>query len=137
MTELGKDGATPNAMDRIGGDGTATFLGCFSIALGLAEFLAPTAMARVIGVARPDDRVETTMRTMGLREIGAGVAIFSTNRSAASVWSRVAGDALDLALLGRTLANADNDRGRTLFATANVLAIAALDVLTARRLSRA
>ena len=51
------------------------------------------------------------------------------------MWARVAGDALDITLLGVTLANDRNQRGRTLFALGNVLAITALDVVTARRLS--
>jgi uncharacterized membrane protein len=48
----------------------------------------------------------------------------------------VAGDALDLALLGKTLSNSENDRGRTLFATANVLAVSVLDVMCAQQLSK-
>jgi uncharacterized membrane protein len=48
----------------------------------------------------------------------------------------VAGDALDLALLGKVIANPENHRGRALFATANVLAVTALDVMAARTLSQ-
>ena len=118
-----------------GGESLADFLGYFSIGLGLAELVAPTLMSRLIGVKHPDDRNRSTMRLMGLREISNGVAILSNQQPAKAVWSRVAGDALDLALLGRTLANPDNDRGRTLFATANVLAVTALDVIAARQLS--
>ncbi len=113
----------------------AEFLGYFSIGLGLAELLVPRVMQRVIGVARPRDANSTTMQVMGLREIAAGVAILASRDQAPAVWARVAGDALDLALLGVTFANDRNDRGRTLFATANVVAVTALDVLTARRLS--
>ncbi len=119
-----------------GGESLADFLGYFSIGLGLAEFLAPRVMSRVIGVKEPDERNELTMRAMGLREIGHGIAILSNQQPAKALWARVAGDALDLALLGRTLANPDNDRGRTLFATANVLAVAALDVMCAKQLSK-
>src|SRR4051812_38751678 len=119
-----------------GGESLADFLGYFSIGLGLAEFLAPSVMTRVIGVKNPDDRSRTTMRLMGLREIGHGLAILSNQQPGKAVWSRVAGDALDLALLGKTLSNPDNDRGRTLFATANVLAVTALDVMCAKQLSK-
>jgi len=119
-----------------GGESLANFLGVFSIGLGLAELLAPNAMSRVIGVKHPDATNRTTMRLMGLREIGAGVSILSKQQPAKAMWSRVAGDALDLALLGRTLANPENDRGRTLFATANVLAVTALDVMCAKELSK-
>ena len=146
-TALGRDarpdGATTAPYQRIanddrgtGGESTADFLGYFSIGLGLAEVLAPRAMAKVVGVKEPDDTSINTMRAMGLREIGHGLAILSNQHPEKAVWSRVAGDMVDLALLGRTMANPDNDRGRTLFATANVLAVTALDVMTARQLSK-
>ena len=119
-----------------GGESTADFLGYFSLGLGLAEVLAPDVIARVVGVDEPDGRTRTTVRLMGLREIGHGVAILSNQQPARSVWARVAGDVLDLALLGRVLANPDNHRERTVFGIANVLAVAALDVVTSRQLSR-
>ncbi len=119
-----------------GGERTADFLGYFSLGLGLAEFLAPKVMNRVVGVKHPDAASVGAMRAMGLREIGHGVAILTNQHPEKAVWSRVAGDALDLALLGRTFANPDNDRGRTLFATLNVLAVAAVDLMTARQLSQ-
>lgn len=112
----------------------AEFLGYFSVGLGLAELLVPRAMQRVIGVARPSGLNSATMQVMGAREVGAGLAILNSRDPAPAVWARVAGDALDVALLGVTLANGKNDRGRTMFALGNVLAITALDVLTARSL---
>ena len=118
-----------------GGESLANFLGWFSIGLGLAEALAPGAMTRVIGV-EPDDRNRNVMRAMGVREISPGLAILTTPQPTTAVWSRVAGDALDLALLGKALSNPDNGRGRTLFATANVLAVTALDIIAAKELSR-
>ena len=119
-----------------GGESLADFLGYFSIGLGLAEVLAPTLISRVIGVKHPDDGNRTTMRLMGLREIGHGVAILANQQPEKALWARVAGDALDLALLGKTFSNSENDRGRTLFATANVLAVTALDVMCAKQLTR-
>ena len=119
-----------------GGEKLANFLGVFSIGLGLAELLAPQAMSRLIGVKHPDETNRTTMRLMGIREIGHGLAILANQQPEKAVWSRVVGDALDLALLGRTLANPENDRGRTLFATANVLAVTALDVMAAKQISK-
>lgn len=119
-----------------GGESTADGLGYFGIGLGLAELLAPDVVARIIGVRNPDARSRSTLRLMGLREIGSGVAILSAQQPATAVWSRVVGDAIDLALLGRTLANPENDRARALFGIANVLAVTALDVTAARQLSR-
>jgi uncharacterized membrane protein len=118
-----------------GGESLANFLGVFSIGLGLAELVAAGPMTKIVGV-EDDDRNRAVMRLMGVREIGHGVSILSKQQPATAVWSRVAGDALDLALLGRALANPDNKRGRTLFATANVLAVTALDVMCARLLAK-
>ncbi len=119
-----------------GGESTADGLGYFGIGLGLAELLAPNVVARVIGIRNPDDRNINTLRLMGLREIGSGIAILSGQQPTTAVWSRVVGDAIDLALLGRTLANPENDRARALFGIANVLAVTALDLTTARQLAR-
>ena len=118
-----------------GGESLADFLGYFSIGLGLAETLMPGVMARVIGIDHEDDRNRLVLRAMGLREISHGVALLARQQPAKAAWSRVAGDALDLALLGKALANPENARGRTLFATANVLAVTALDVMCAKLLS--
>jgi uncharacterized membrane protein len=76
------------------------------------------------------------MRALGAREISNGIAILSRQQPEKALWSRVAGDALDLALLGKVMANPENSRGRALFATANVLAVTALDVMAARTLSK-
>ncbi len=119
-----------------GGESLSDFLGYFSIGLGLAELLAPSVIARVVGIKHPNERNRGLLRLMGLREISHGIAILSNQQPKKAVISRVAGDALDLALLGATLSNSENDRGRTLFATANVLAVTALDVLASKELAR-
>ena len=119
-----------------GGESLADFLGLFSLGLGLAQVAMPGVMSRVVGIDHEDEQNRTLMRLLGMREISHGVAILSNQQPAKSVWSRVAGDALDLALLGKALSNPNNDRGRTLFATANVLAVAALDYMCAKQLSR-
>lgn len=107
-------------------------LGWFSVGLGLTELLAPSLIARISGVS--EDRTGL-IRLYGLREIASGVAIFSQKNPAAGVWSRVAGDALDLASLGAAATSPDANRGKITFATANVLAVTALDVMCARQLS--
>ncbi|MDB4887039.1 MAG: cyclase/dehydrase [Gemmatimonadetes bacterium] len=117
-----------------GGESLADFLGYFSIGLGLAQVLAPTGMSKVCGIADAEGNAPL-MRLMGMREISHGVAILSKQQPEKAVWSRVAGDARDRALRGQALANRDNHRGRTLFATANVLAVTALDVMCAKTLS--
>ncbi len=88
----------PGGLKGISAEQLARGLGWFSIGLGLAEVLAPRAIARISGVRSSNAAL---IRLFGLREIASGIAIFSQGeRPAAAVWSRVAGDALDLAALG-------------------------------------
>jgi len=117
-----------------GGESLADFLGLFSIGLGMAQVLAPVTMSKICGIDDAEAN-RPVMRALGAREISHGIAILSKQQPEKAVWSRVAGDALDLALLGKVMANPQNHRGRTLFATANVLAVTALDVMCARQLS--
>ena len=107
-------------------------LGWFSIGLGLAELLAPRAIANISGVS---NRRAGLIRLYGLRELASGVAIFAQKKPAEAMWSRVAGDALDLASLGIACTAPDAKRGRITFATMNVLAVTALDVICAKQLS--
>jgi hypothetical protein len=112
----------------------AVGLGWFSIALGVAELAAPDSVARFIGVV-PTERNVTTLRAYGAREVGAGLAILAQPDRATWLWSRVAGDALDLATLAAAMNDDSTDKGRAMFATAAVLGVTALDVLCARQLS--
>jgi len=107
-------------------------LGWFSIGLGLTELLAPRAIAKISGVSNKHTGL---IRLYGLRELAAGVMVFSQQRPAAGMWSRVAGDALDLASLGMAFTAPEAKRGRVAFATANVLAVTALDLIAAKQLS--
>ena len=107
-------------------------LGWFSIGLGMTELLCPRVIAKISGV--PNSRTGL-IRLYGLREIASGIAIFSQKEPAAGMWSRVAVDALDLASLGRAFTLPDANRGRVAFATANVLAVTALDLIAAKQLS--
>jgi uncharacterized membrane protein len=114
-------------------DPLALGLGWFSIGLGLAEIVAPDSVARLIGT-RPTDRNRTILRSYGAREIAAGIAILSQPDEARWLWTRVAGDAVDLASLGRMMASDNTDRRLAGFATASVLGVTALDILCAMRL---
>jgi uncharacterized membrane protein len=92
-------------------------------------------MSKICGIDDAEGN-SPVMRALGLREFSHGVAILTNQHPEKAVWSRVAGDALDLALLGKVMANPNNHKGRTAFATANVLAVTALDILCARSLSK-
>ncbi len=109
----------------------ARFLGWFSIGLGITEIVAPRQLAEMIGV----ENKPGLFRLMGIREIGSGIAILSQEQPAGAVWSRVAGDMLDLALLSTQLDSNNPDREKTLAATMSVLGVTAVDLYTAKRLS--
>ncbi|MFL6254612.1 MAG: SRPBCC family protein [Pyrinomonadaceae bacterium] len=126
------DGRRQGTLKYVDEQQLARGLGWFSLGLGLWELLAPRGVAKVAGM-----RGNTALiRLFGLREIASGIAIFTQGkRPAGAVWSRVVGDALDLACLGVAFASPDSNKGRVAFATANVLAVSALDVLCAQQLS--
>src|SRR6185369_11404345 len=107
-------------------------LGWFSVGLGLAELLAPRAIANISGVSNKHTGL---IRLYGLREISSGITIFAQEKPTEGVWSRVIGDAIDLATLGVAATNPNAKLGRVAFATANVLAVTTLDVICAMQLS--
>jgi uncharacterized membrane protein len=116
------------------GDGLANALGWFSIGLGLAQVAAPRGVARLIGV-RDYSQNAAIMRTLGMREIASGIGILSQPRPTGWMWTRVAGDMMDLALLGSAFGASGTQRNRTVAATAAVLGVTALDVLAGQRLT--
>jgi uncharacterized membrane protein len=104
----------------------ARALGWFSIGLGVAQILAPRAMSRTTGVAdRP-----MLLRAVGVREIASGVGILSRRRPTPWLWARVAGDAMDLAMLGAAVVSPGARRNRIGITAAAVAGVTALDVLS-------
>ena len=124
----------PQADDRRA-ERLARALGWFSIGLGVAEVVAPESVARLAGLEQNDGN-RRVLRGMGLREIAAGVGILSQRTPTPWVWSRVAGDALDLALLGAAMRSEKAQRGRVVAATAAVLGVTALDVYCGAQLQQ-
>ena len=108
-------------------------LGLFGIGLGLLELLAPRRVARMIGT--PPD-YPTLTRVMGLREIASGAGILSQRTPNAAVWSRVAGDVIDLGCLGAAFLSSRSNPARLAATTVAVAGAAAADLLTAQQLSR-
>ena len=111
----------------------ARALGWFSIGLGILELVAPRRITEFLGV---DDRHATLVRYFGMREIGSGVAILAQRDPVAGVWSRVAGDMVDLAALGGALRDEDAHPGRVLGAMAVVAGVTALDAKCAQQLHK-
>ncbi|MGH8178817.1 MAG: SRPBCC family protein [Steroidobacter sp.] len=111
----------------------AQALGWFSIGLGLAEVLAPRALGRAIGVGEHP----AILRMLGVREIISGIGLLSERAPGSWAWSRVAGDAMDLALLGAAMRSPDAQPQRIAIAATTVLGAAALDVYASQRLMHA
>ncbi len=106
-------------------------LGVASLGLGLSEVLASKRVAALAGV---DDtsRSRPIIRALGLRECAhAAALLFGPNQL---VWTRVAGDALDLALLVAGVANRERGRrGRGVLAAAALGGIGGVDLYVALR----
>lgn len=109
----------------------AVGLGWFSVGLGLAELTAPGSVARLIGI-RDDDYAVSLLRAYGARKIANGIAILSEPERPAWLWSRVAGDAVDLLSL---LQAQRSNSTKTAAATAAVLGVTAIDLYCAQRLA--
>ena len=117
----------------------AQLLGYASMGLGVPQTLAPGRFDRLIGV-EPDAQSRTiTVLACGLRELAAAAGILALDRPRPVrwLWARVAGDALDLFLLGRALRSKPEGPTRVAAAMAGVAGVAAADVYTAVRMSRA
>jgi hypothetical protein len=111
--------------------GLAQGLGWFSIALGLAEVMAPQSLARFLGM---EERAGL-IRLYGVREIGTGIGILSQDDPTPWLWGRVAGDVLDLGTLAPGLTRDNPQRQNVGLAIAAVAGALAMDVLCARALS--
>src|SRR5205814_2144919 len=100
-------------------------IGWFSIGLGLMELLAPRAVCRCLGI-KPRSGL---MRLLGLREITSGVGILSQPQEPMWLKARIAGDAMDLALLGAAYLGPSSRPGILSAATAAVSRVTALDII--------
>jgi uncharacterized membrane protein len=105
-------------------------LGWFSIAMGLAQVLAPRTMGRLTGVRIPPG----LMMLCGVRELACGIGILTQPKPLPWVNARIAGDALDLAGVAAGLAIPGVDRTRLAVTGAAVAGITALDIYCARDL---
>ena len=126
-TRLGP-AARQDANGSASGGPLATFLGLFSIGLGLWELTDPHGVADSTGTPYPG-----VIRGYGAREIASGLTILS-GHTAAGLWSRVAGDALDIATAAASYAEADGDadrRRKVVQTFAALLGVTALDVVAA------
>ncbi|WP_043342023.1 hypothetical protein [Belnapia moabensis] len=105
-------------------------LGWFSIALGVAEVLAPHRITRATGLHGH----ERLISSYGVREIVTGIGLLTAKDPTPWVWGRVGGDALDLGTLAAGVAGPERERSGIAFLM--TLGIAALDVACALALRR-
>jgi hypothetical protein len=104
-------------------------LGVFSVALGLTQLMAPNWLGTTAGVG-----VHPTLtRVCGARELASGIGVLSGRKPAAALWARVAGDVIDIGLLGVALFK-NARRGRVALVLGAVLGVSLLDLIYARRL---
>jgi hypothetical protein len=126
--QLHKSGQSKGAPRRTEADKLARGLGWFSIGLGLAEVFATRQMTKSLGMRGQEDLV----RACGVRELVAGAGILGRNKRSPWLWSRVAGDAIDITVLALN-AHAGNPKRRNVaIALGSVAAVTALDVITAK-----
>jgi uncharacterized membrane protein len=115
---------------KINEEQVAQALGWFSIGLGVAELLAPRAVARVVGV-KPKP---TLTRLMGLREVVSGIGLLSQKQPIHWLQARLAGDAIDLALLGAGFKTGQCQPAKLALTTAAVAGVTVVDALCAREM---
>jgi hypothetical protein len=111
-------------------DRLAKALGWFSIGLGVAELIAPERFTGALGM----EGKEGLVRAFGMREIGHGVVTLSPDKHF-GLWSRVAGDGLDIATLLTAMRHDNPKRDNVGVALAAVLGVTLLDVIGAQGVS--
>src|SRR5215210_2699791 len=110
-----------------GADRLAKGLGWFSLALGAAELIAPQRITRALGM----EGKEALVRAYGAREIASGMLSLSPDKQA-GLWSRVAGDGLDIATLTSGLRDDNPKRDNVAFALMMVAGVTLLDLVGAQ-----
>jgi uncharacterized membrane protein len=114
-------------------------LGLFSLGLGTTQLVAPDAVNRLVGV-EDGERSRAVQRWFGgAREVATGAGIESRRRPGLWLWTRVAGDVLDLSMLGGVVggqARRPDARRRAAMAMATVAGVLVVDVVAALRLRR-
>jgi uncharacterized membrane protein len=92
-------------------------------------------MVRMIGL-KDDERSRFWMRAVGVRELAAASGILTRRRPTGWLWSRVAGDTMDLALLRAGLGSKPKEPTRTVAAAGAVMGVTAADTVESLRLTR-
>ena len=107
-------------------------IGITAITAGVAGLFFPRAIARGLGVTAPTPVVQSVF---GLRELWSGYSLVGDPTRSDVLWARIAGDVFDIAALRALDRPANVKRGNARLALGLVLAVTALDVVTAVRMS--
>ncbi|GIG85597.1 SRPBCC family protein [Plantactinospora endophytica] len=135
MTQLAIREAVKARQDEIQRRGRG--LGWMSLGLGMAQLAAPDAVRRISGVDdSPTSRMVVPL--VGARELAHAAGLLTSRRKSIWAWTRVLGDAMDLASLGVAIAHrAGRRRRRLVGVTGAVVGITVVDLLTAVQATRA
>jgi hypothetical protein len=106
-------------------------IGVTAIGLGVWGTLFPRSVKRTFGIAAP---TAVVLAAFGAREIWTGVKLAEDPTRTDVLWARVGGDIFDVAVLSALGRPTNPKAGNARLALGAVLAITALDVLTATRM---
>lgn len=106
-------------------------LGWFSLGIAAIELLASRRIVGMLGVGS-----SRLIQAFGARELATGLTLLARPDTAMPVWGRVAGDAMDAAVLAIGLSRGNHRRGKAGAALLFVLGAAALDIAVATALTR-
>ncbi len=107
-------------------------LGLISLVLGTAELLYGRTIKRTLGLPMPSMFV----RAFGAREVLSGFVALAHPDNAGPIGLRIAGDALDLAVLGTALLPSNRQRKAAALATIAVIGITVMDLAVGSALAR-
>ena len=107
-------------------------LGLLSLALGTVQLLAGRQIKHALGLPMPTSVVQA----FGARELLSGFVALAHPDNKGPMGLRLAGDAIDLAVLGAALLPGNRRRGAAALATIAVLGITVADCAVAAALRR-
>jgi hypothetical protein len=107
-------------------------IGMTAIGLGVWGALFPRSVKRTLGIKAPTAAV---FSLFGARELWSGFNLTNDPTRSDVLWARVGGDVFDIAALSALSRPTNPKRGNARLALAAVLAITALDIFTAVRMS--
>lgn len=107
-------------------------LGQNAIGLGVWGLFFPNGVHRFLGLTGSP---QTTQLLFGAREMVTGIGLFSDPTRSGVLWARVAGDVFDIAVLSTLNRRSNPQQSNARLALGVVLAVTALDVITATRMT--